>query len=88
MVTNRHLGLLGLVFALLVVGSSGYASGREARGVTQTLREPVLISGEDVGFRMMGRRGDHVFGQMVARVDGKWVPIDTRVPPSLIPADK
>ena len=33
----------------------------------------VLLSGEDLGFRMVGLQGDKAVGVFVVRVDGKWL---------------
>jgi len=33
----------------------------------------VVLSGSEVGFRMVARKGDKAVGQLVVRVDGRWV---------------
>lgn len=53
------------------IGSVGYGLGREQ--VRTERIEPVVLTGADVGFRMVGRQGDRPAGEWVVRVDGKWV---------------
>jgi hypothetical protein len=36
---------------------------------------PEVISGENLGFRVHGVRGDTRIGRLVVRVDGKWVDV-------------
>jgi hypothetical protein len=60
-----------LAVALIGAGSAGYALGR-----TQTRIVPVapsVVSGDDVGFRVIGRQGGTPVGHWVVRIDGKWV---------------
>jgi len=33
----------------------------------------VVLSGTEIGFRMVARKGDKAVGQLVVRVDGRWV---------------
>jgi len=33
----------------------------------------VVLSGSEIGFRMVARKGDKAVGQLVVRVDGRWV---------------
>ena len=37
------------------------------------VQPPVVVSGEDVGFRIEGRRGDVQVGTLVVRIGGRWV---------------
>lgn len=39
----------------------------------QRADQPVTLSGNDLGFRIEGRRGDTVVGRLMVRVDGEWV---------------
>jgi hypothetical protein len=34
--------------------------------------DPVVLAGNDVGFRMTARKGSTPVGQLVVRVDGEW----------------
>ena len=68
--------LLGLVFAAGVV-----AIGQKQKPPTFAtppitvvpLTAPVILSGEDVGFRVDSYSGGMPVGRVVIRVDGKWV---------------
>lgn len=40
---------------------------------------PQVLSGENLGFRVHGRRGDTRIGRLVVRVDGKWVDVQFAV---------
>jgi hypothetical protein len=33
----------------------------------------VVLSGAEIGFRMVARKGDKAVGHLVVRVDGRWV---------------
>jgi hypothetical protein len=33
----------------------------------------MVLSGNDIGFRVEGRKGSVVVGRFVVRIDGKWV---------------
>ena len=64
---------LTVVVALVVSGIGGYAVGR-AQIKTERI-DPVILSGGDVGFRMVGRQGEKAVGAWVVRVEGQWVPV-------------
>ena len=53
--------------------AAGYVWGSSAQVVTERLKEPVVLSGGDLGFRVVGRRGDTAVGQWVVRLEGRWV---------------
>jgi hypothetical protein len=36
---------------------------------------PIVLSGDDVGFRIEARKGTTPVGTLVVRVDGKWVAV-------------
>ena len=36
---------------------------------------PIVLSGNDVGFRISARRGDTPFGSLVVKVNGQWVAV-------------
>ena len=38
--------------------------------------DPVVLSGNDVGFRMTARKGGTPVGQLVVRVDGEWKEVE------------
>jgi hypothetical protein len=60
---------VGLVLAFLgsivTVGAWTFAQAPQ--------QAPVLISGNDLGFQIEGRRGSTPVGKLVVRIDGKWV---------------
>ena len=67
---RRRIGLVVVWVASLVVAAAiAMAQDR----MTVPLREPIVLSGADVGFRVVGRQGSTPVGQLVVRMDGKWV---------------
>ena len=38
--------------------------------------DPVVLSGNDLGFRMTARKGGTPVGQLVVRVDGQWKEVE------------
>lgn len=38
--------------------------------------DPVVLSGNDLGFRMTARKRDTPVGQLVVRVDGEWKEVE------------
>lgn len=59
-----------LGITLLAVGTWAYGQAR-----TQAVN-PTVISGNDIGFRIEGTRGDRPVGTLVIRVNGQWVEPD------------
>jgi hypothetical protein len=57
------------VLSLLVVSSVG---AQQAFSI-DPLPEPRIISGPDVGFRIEGTQKGAPVGQLVIRVDGRWI---------------
>lgn len=57
------------VLSLFIVSSVG---AQQAFGI-DPLPEPRIVSGPDVGFRIEGRQKGAPVGQLVVRIDGKWV---------------
>jgi hypothetical protein len=56
-----------------VVGAAGAAAAGQRAAAGQT-RQPQVLSGADIGFRMEGVGTDGTpFGTLVVRDDGKWV---------------
>jgi hypothetical protein len=41
---------------------------------------PVVLSGNDVGFRIIGHDGSRPVGSLVVRIDGNWVPVKDAPP--------
>lgn len=61
-----------LIVALLAAAAWGYTQGLVA---TQPVT-PVVLSGADIGFRMIGRKGDTPVGQLVVRINGEWKQVE------------
>ena len=60
--------ILVWTFSLIIVSMFARAQTPTQRGAA-----PSIVSGGDLGFRVEGRRGDHVIGTLVVRVNGEWV---------------
>ena len=54
---------------LVLIGAWASAQVRQVTPVDP----PVVVSGNDIGFRIEGRQGGTQVGRLVVRVDGKWV---------------
>jgi hypothetical protein len=69
--------IVSLVLAL------GLFSAGVAIGAAQVVNaQPVplrVMSGDDVGFRVQGRKGDTPVGTLVVRVNGEWVEVQFAV---------
>ena len=63
-----------VVLMMVVVFLAGAAWANAQR---QTLTPPTVLSGGDIGFRMIGRKGDTVVGSLVVRVNGEWTPAES-----------
>ena len=57
-----------LVGVVIGAGAWGYAQAVMPEPVA-----PVVISGNDIGFRMEARKGEKAVGRLVVRLDGTWV---------------
>ena len=64
----------------LFVGA-GWVSGQ----VAQLPTPPTVISGNDIGFRMVGRKGATPTGRLVVRINGEWVDVELAGGMKLIP---
>jgi hypothetical protein len=58
--------------ALLAIGTWAYG---QSWGPVQSVT-PTVVSGNDIGFRIEGVRGDTPIGTLVIRVKGQWVETD------------
>jgi hypothetical protein len=59
--------------ALLAAVAGTWAS---AQVFQTTPVEPRILSGADIGFRVVGMRGSTPVGSLVIRADGQWVAVD------------
>jgi hypothetical protein len=58
---------------LMVVGVLGHSQTiSESRSQVQQGVAPVVLAGENIGFRMTARRGDKAVGTLVVKLDGEW----------------
>jgi len=66
-----------IVFVAVVLTAVGTWASAQALlpRSTQPVDPPIVLSGNDVGFRVTGRQGDTPVGSLMVRVDGKWVPV-------------
>jgi hypothetical protein len=64
------MGLMLLsAFALVAAASIARGQARE----TVPLPNPIVVSGNDVGFRIEGQQGRTPVGKIVVRIKGEWV---------------
>ena len=73
--TPRRM-LAGVVFIIVFIAGAGL--GHSQLLVPKPV-DPVVISGDDVGFRMTARKGEMPVGQLVVRVDGEWKEVEFAV---------
>jgi hypothetical protein len=76
---SQRTRLIGVI-AIALLGAGAWASAQifSTQGSAQLFSpqradQPVTLSGNDIGFRIEGRRGDTVVGRLMVRVDGEWV---------------
>jgi hypothetical protein len=62
-----------IVLAMVVVFLAGAAWANAQRQMLTPPMVPTVLSGGDIGFRMIGRKGDTAVGSLVVRVDGEWI---------------
>jgi hypothetical protein len=66
-----------IVAALWLLSLLGVAAATAAgQRSYQSLREPEVISGADIGFRVDRDNGDTPVGELVVRRNGKWVAVE------------
>jgi hypothetical protein len=72
------------VFVLLaaLIFGAGWVSGQSAQ---QLPASPTVLSGNDIGFRMVGRKGTTPTGRLVVRINGEWVDAELAGGMKLIP---
>jgi hypothetical protein len=70
MSTRRRIGRV-LFWIVLVAGAAALAAAQARQPIP--LPEPIVVSGADVGFRIEAMQGGAPVGQLVVRIDGKWV---------------
>lgn len=60
--------ILAVVCVIVAGGAMAYGQAVQTQPVV-----PTVISGNDIGFRMEGRKGTRPVGRLVVRIDGQWV---------------
>ena len=68
----RHLVILGGFVTALMLGA---AWGR-AQAIPQVETGHIVVSGSDIGFRIVGRRGATPVGRLVIRQNGEWIEVE------------
>ena len=68
MTRTRIALILVWALSLIIVGVFAHAQAPAQRDTT-----PNFISGNDIGFQVEGRRGDHVAGRLMVRINGQWL---------------
>lgn len=67
---RRYVGI-SLVAAMIGFSGFAYSQSVKPRPVS-----PTVLTGPDVGFRMVARKGATPVGQLVVRVDGEWQEVE------------
>jgi hypothetical protein len=62
-----------VVAAAVVLGAAVWARAQFVQPEPVT---PVVLSGQDIGFRMVARKGGTAVGSLVVKIDGQWVDTD------------
>lgn len=73
MVTGKKLTVV-ILWALSLIIVAGFAQAQKKD--RPAVPAPLILSGNDIGFRVQGDRGDHVVGTLVVKIDGQWVPAE------------
>jgi hypothetical protein len=66
----RGVAVLGALSALSLVAVASIAA--QAPETIPSVA-PIVVSGDDVGFRIEGHRGQTPVGKIVVRIDGQWI---------------
>lgn len=67
--------LVSLLWIATIIGSVA-ATVAAQRKILPAGREPEVVAGQDVGFRISQTRGDTPVGELVIKRDGVWVPVE------------
>jgi hypothetical protein len=69
---RRALQRVLIMCMMVVVILAGAAWASVQRAVTPPVN-PIVLSGNDIGFRMVGQKGNTAVGSLVVRVNGEWI---------------
>jgi hypothetical protein len=80
---------LGFVLAVLGAAAWGLAQGRQTAPVFPQIQGvppevPLVLSGEDIGFRVERRKGASAVGRFVVRIEGQWVDVEASYGPRVL----
>jgi hypothetical protein len=67
----RRFAALAVLWALSMVAAVTIAMAQAPEAIPTTA--PIVVSGDDVGFRIEGQRGQTPVGKIVVRIEGQWV---------------
>ena len=72
--------LIGAALVVVVVAAAAWGHAQAFVQPTP-VESPVVLSGPDIGFRMIARKGEKPVGRLVVRIDGEWreVEFDHRI---------
>lgn len=71
---------LAAAWALSLIAIASWASAQSPRQWSP-VSEPMVIAGDDLGFRVEWMHGDIPVGTLVVRVKGNWVKAEIGAPP-------
>jgi hypothetical protein len=66
--------VVGVIWFMSLVAVAAIARAQMLQIVP--LPEPIIVSGNDVGFRVEGKQGSTPVGRLVLRINGQWVEAD------------
>jgi hypothetical protein len=75
MTSAARTWIAGSAITVFLLAGVAFVRAQPAQGGPTS---PLILSGNDIGFRIEGRRGSVVVGRFVVRVDGQW--LDVREP--------
>jgi hypothetical protein len=67
----RSTAALVVVWTLSMIAAAKIATAQAPEMVPSAI--PIVVSGNDLGFRIDGQRGQTPVGRIVVRIDGQWV---------------
>lgn len=77
---RKSIAAFALTAALLAAAALGYA---QARPRLKTI-QPMILSGDDIGFRVERHKGSSVVGRFMVRIDGRWIDVDASFEPRIV----